>query len=59
MHSYPSRGAGELRGLIEHWFEEFRLSRPVVRNLPPAFMLSGQFPRHTRNGRVLATAAVG
>ncbi len=45
VHSYPSRRAGELRGLIQQCFEEYELSRPVVRNLPPAFTLTGRTPR--------------
>ncbi len=47
MHSYPSRRAGELRDLMRQCFEEYELSRPVVRNLPPAFTLTGRTPRLT------------
>jgi len=47
VHSYPSKGAGEVRELIEEHFEEYRLGRPVIRNLPPAFALSGSRPRRT------------
>ena len=59
VHSYPSRSARQLRGLIEQRFEEYQLSRPVVRNLPPAFMLTGRIPRkppglHKRAGIVIA-----
>ena len=42
VHSYPSRSAGELRGLIKQYFEEYESSRPVVRNMPPAFTLTGR-----------------
>jgi phospholipid N-methyltransferase len=45
VHSYPSRRAGELRGLMQQSFEEYELSRPVVRNMPPAFTLTGRTPR--------------
>jgi phosphatidylethanolamine/phosphatidyl-N-methylethanolamine N-methyltransferase len=45
MHSYPSRRAAELRDLMRQCFEEYELSRPVVRNLPPAFTLTGRTPR--------------
>jgi len=47
VHSYPSRRAGELRDLMQDSFEEYELSRPVVRNLPPAFTLTGRVPRKT------------
>jgi phosphatidylethanolamine/phosphatidyl-N-methylethanolamine N-methyltransferase len=45
VHSYPSRSAGELRGLMKQYFEEYELSRPVVRNMPPAVTLTGRIPR--------------
>lgn len=45
IHSYPSRRAAELRDLMRQCFEEYELSRPVVRNLPPAFTLTGRSPR--------------
>lgn len=45
VHSYPSKGAGEVRELIDTHFEEYRLGRPVIRNVPPAFALSGRRPR--------------
>lgn len=45
VHSYPSRSAGCLRDLIKQCFEVYELSRPVVRNLPPAFTLTGRTPR--------------
>ncbi|MEE4360973.1 MAG: hypothetical protein V2I63_05545 [Pseudomonadales bacterium] len=40
-HSYPSRSAAQLRALMERCFDEFEQSAPVVRNLPPAFVLTG------------------
>ena len=49
VHSYPSKGGRELRGLIDTHFEEYRLGRPVIRNLPPAFALSGRSPRPTHH----------
>jgi phospholipid N-methyltransferase len=45
MHSYPSRGAAMLRELMGAGFESFELSTPVLRNLPPALVLSGSRPR--------------
>lgn len=45
IHSYPSRRAAELRDLMRQCFQEYELSRPVVRNLPPAFTLTGRSPR--------------
>jgi len=44
VHSYPSRGAGDLRALMSCFFEDFELGRPVIRNLPPAFTLTGRVP---------------
>ncbi|MEM9208371.1 MAG: phospholipid methyltransferase [Pseudomonadota bacterium] len=44
VHSYPTRGAMDLRGLMRDCFEDFSLSRPVLRNLPPAFALTGRLP---------------
>ncbi|MFU8814672.1 MAG: class I SAM-dependent methyltransferase [Pseudomonadales bacterium] len=44
-HSYPTRVAGELRDLMSLCFEEYHLSAPVLRNLPPALVLSGRGPR--------------
>lgn len=49
VHSYPSRSAKELRGLMAAYFDEYQLSRPVLRNVPPAFMLTGRIPRDVRN----------
>jgi phospholipid N-methyltransferase len=45
VHSYPSRSAGELRDLMDLCFEAYELGTPVVRNLPPAFVLTGRYPR--------------
>lgn len=44
-HSYPTRMAGALRELMGRCFEEYRVSAPVLRNLPPALVLSGCRPR--------------
>ena len=48
VHSYPSRSARRVRTVIQRGFEEFDLSRPVVRNVPPAFLYTGRNPRRTR-----------
>lgn len=45
VHSYPTRSAGALRDLMVERFEECHLSRPVLRNLPPAYLLTGRSPR--------------
>lgn len=45
VHSYPTRSAGELRELMAACFEDYSLGTPVVRNLPPAFVLTGRCPR--------------
>lgn len=45
VHNYPSRRAGDVRNLIRACFEDYELSRPVVRNVPPAFTLTGRTPR--------------
>lgn len=45
VHSYPSRAAAELRDLMDLCFESYDLSTPVLRNLPPAFVLTGRGPR--------------
>jgi len=44
-HSYPTRKAGDLRDLMSQCFEESGLSAPVLRNLPPAVVLTGRSPR--------------
>ena len=45
VHSYPTRSAAELRDLMSLCFESYELGTPVLRNLPPAFVLSGRCPR--------------
>jgi phospholipid N-methyltransferase len=45
VHSYPSRSAAELRDLMDLCFEDYDLGAPVLRNLPPAFVLTGRCPR--------------
>lgn len=45
VHSYPSRSASELRDLMDLCFESYELSAPVLRNLPPALVLTGRCPR--------------
>jgi phosphatidylethanolamine/phosphatidyl-N-methylethanolamine N-methyltransferase len=45
VHSYPSRSAAEVRDLMDLCFEEYDLGTPVLRNLPPAFVLTGRCPR--------------
>jgi phospholipid N-methyltransferase len=45
VHSYPTRGAADLRHLMGACFDRYQLSSPVLRNLPPAFVLTGQWPR--------------
>ena len=45
VHSYPSRSAAEVRDLMDLCFEEYELGTPVLRNLPPAFVLTGRCPR--------------
>lgn len=44
-HSYPTRRAAELRGLMEACFESWDLGTPVLRNVPPALVLTGRCPR--------------
>lgn len=44
VHSYPTRGADDLRQLMIRFFDQFELSRPVIRNLPPAITLTGRAP---------------
>jgi len=56
VHSYPTRRAAELRELMDLCFEEFELSTPVLRNLPPAFVLSGAGPRPVEEPAALALA---
>lgn len=42
LQSYPTRSAGRLRRLMRDTFEEFTMSRLVLRNFPPAFVLRGR-----------------
>ena len=44
VHSYPARGAVDLRQLMVRFFGHFELSWPVLRNLPPAITLTGRTP---------------
>jgi phospholipid N-methyltransferase len=44
-HSYPTRSAAELRDLMHLCFEAYELDPPVLRNLPPALVLTGRCPR--------------
>ena len=44
VHSYPTRGAQDLRELMRECFEHYALSQPVLRNVPPAFTLTGSVP---------------
>jgi phospholipid N-methyltransferase len=46
VHSYPTRSAAEMRELMAACFDEYDLGSPVLRNLPPAFVLSGRCPRY-------------
>ncbi len=45
LHSYPTPSAGELRDLMSLCFERYAVGAPVLRNLPPAYVLSGEVPR--------------
>jgi len=42
LQSYPTRGAARLRRLMRDRFAEFSMSRLVLRNFPPAFVLRGR-----------------
>lgn len=42
LQSYPTRAAGRLRRLMKETFAEFSMSRLVLRNFPPAFVLRGR-----------------
>ena len=48
VHSYPSKSAGRLREMMQRSFSTFDLSKPVVRNVPPAFLYTGRAPRVRR-----------
>ncbi len=43
--SYPTRSAAELRELMSLSFDHYDLGTPVLRNLPPALVLTGRRPR--------------
>lgn len=45
VHSYPTRSAAELRELMSLCFDHYDLGTPVLRNLPPALVLTGRGPR--------------
>lgn len=42
LQSYPTPAAGRLRRLMKSTFAEFSISRMVLRNFPPAFVLRGR-----------------
>ena len=42
LNAYPMPGARRLRELMTECFREFELSRPVLRNVPPAIVLTGR-----------------
>ena len=44
VNNYPTAGAFRLRQRFGRSFGAWDLSRPVIRNLPPAFVLSGRSP---------------
>lgn len=56
VHSYPSPRAAELRELMERCFEQFDLGAPVLRNVPPALVLTGRCPRPAQAPEVLELA---
>jgi phosphatidylethanolamine/phosphatidyl-N-methylethanolamine N-methyltransferase len=41
LQSYPTPAAGRLRTLMRETFEQFSMSRLVLKNFPPAFVLRG------------------
>jgi phosphatidylethanolamine/phosphatidyl-N-methylethanolamine N-methyltransferase len=45
MHNYPTSGAIDLRSRIREAFSSVQVSRPVMRNLPPALVLTGRSVR--------------
>ncbi len=57
VHSYPTRGAQVLRELMRECFGHFSLSRPVLRNIPPAFALTGCRPVNALAPAPVALAA--
>lgn len=42
VHFYPFPGGRDLRALMRGAFTEFTVSRPVLRNVPPAFVYGGR-----------------
>lgn len=58
VHSYPTRSAAELRELMDACFDDYDLGTPVMRNLPPAFVLGGRGPRLAEAPLGLALALV-
>lgn len=56
VHSYPTRSAAELRDLMGLCFEDYELGTPVMRNLPPAFVLTGRCPRTAESPSELTLA---
>jgi phospholipid N-methyltransferase len=44
VNNYPTAAAIRLRKRFERSFDNWTLSRPVIRNLPPAFVLTGVRP---------------
>jgi phosphatidylethanolamine/phosphatidyl-N-methylethanolamine N-methyltransferase len=44
VNNYPTVGAARLRNRLRSNFADCSVSRPVIRNLPPAYVLSGRRP---------------
>lgn len=44
VHNYPTGRTGELRARMDAAFDVVSLSRPILRNVPPAMVLSGTGP---------------
>ncbi len=44
LNNYPTGAAARLRKRVASSFDHFSISRPVIRNLPPAYVLSGTSP---------------
>ena len=49
VHNYPMPGAIKLRARLSRAFGSYHLSRPVLRNVPPAFVLSCTKPACTES----------
>jgi phospholipid N-methyltransferase len=45
IHSWPTRGARDMRALLRKHFRNFRVSAVVWRNAPPALVLEAACPR--------------